>query len=312
MQFIESNTEDLTPEQKKENLSNDLSMSFYKIRDKHPNIANLYQEFADSSDDKKQLIMELMNSINEDILTQASANPDAFRKSIIKCSAKFGTGWADIVMDFTWPDELQKIRKEPHLDQSMISDVEAMLEKYSDLYGGFNLNTIIRAKSKGISGVENLALFVREELTNYRMTVVAEQYTKLAYMAIDKKRDMNGVFHLSEGFNKECGPKGGKLSGGQKQRVAIARALIKSPRILILDEATSALDENSQEIVQQALDKAMEGRTSIVIAHRLSTIRNCDILFVLGNGHVLEYGSYDELASDYNSHFNILKAGMEN
>ena len=253
-----------------------------------------------------------MNSIDENILTRASADPKSFRNSIKKCSEKFGTGWADIVMDFTWPDELQKIRKEPQLDQTLISDVETMVEKYSDLFGGFNLDTIMQAKSKGISGVENLAMHVREELSNYRMTVVAAQYTKLAYMAIDRKRDKNGVFHLSEGFKKDCGPKGGKLSGGQKQRVAIARALIKSPRILILDEATSALDENSQEIVQQALDKAMEGRTSIVIAHRLSTIRNCDILFVLGNGHVPEYGSYDELASDYNSHFNILKAGMEN
>lgn len=89
---------------------------------------------------------------------------------------------------------------------------------------------------------------------------------------------------LHEGFNKDCGLKGQKLSGGQKQRIAIARALIKKPKILVLDEATSALDEASQEIVQQALDRAMEGRTSIVIAHRLSTIRNCELIFVLEKG----------------------------
>ena len=81
---------------------------------------------------------------------------------------------------------------------------------------------------------------------------------------------------------------------------------------MILDEATSALDEQSQEIVQQALDRAMEGRTSIVIAHRLSTIRNCDILFVLNGGQVVEQGSYNELSSQPDSAFNALKAGMEN
>jgi len=80
---------------------------------------------------------------------------------------------------------------------------------------------------------------------------------------------------------------------------------------LILDEATSALDENSQEIVQQALDRAMEGRTAIVIAHRLSTIRNCDVLFVINNGQVVEQGSYDELTEQSDSYFNKLKAGME-
>jgi len=88
--------------------------------------------------------------------------------------------------------------------------------------------------------------------------------------------------------------------------------LIKNPKILILDEATSALDEHSQEIVQQALDRAMEGRTSIVIAHRLSTIRNCDLLFLIGNGKVMETGSYKELAENPHSHFNVLKSGMEN
>lgn len=109
-----------------------------------------------------------------------------------------------------------------------------------------------------------------------------------------------------------CGLKGGMLSGGQKQRIAIARALIKDPKILILDEATSALDEKSQEIVQQALDRAMEGRTSIVIAHRLSTIRNCEVLFVLKDGKIHEQGTYESLSADPNSHFTKLKAGMEN
>jgi len=85
-----------------------------------------------------------------------------------------------------------------------------------------------------------------------------------------------------------AGLKGCQLSGGQKQRIAIARALIKRPKIMILDEATSALDEKSQEIVQQALDRAMEGRTSIVIAHRLSTIRNCELLFVIKDGVICE------------------------
>lgn len=126
------------------------------------------------------------------------------------------------------------------------------------------------------------------------------------------KDKMTGEVELPEGFDKVCGLKGSALSGGQKQRIAIARALIKDPKILILDEATSALDEQSQEIVQQALDRAMEGRTSIVIAHRLSTIRNCDILFVLDKGKVVEKGSYEKLSSDENSHFNKLKGSMEN
>ena len=145
------------------------------------------------------------------------------------------------------------------------------------------------------------------------MDIVGKMFSDLQYMAIEKKKSKteDGKFKLDIGFSKDCGLKGSKLSGGQKQRIAIARALIKNPRILILDEATSALDEQSQEIVQQALDRAMEGRTSIVIAHRLSTIRNCDILYVLGNGQVMEQGTYDELANNPDSHFNVLKAGME-
>ena len=103
------------------------------------------------------------------------------------------------------------------------------------------------------------------------------------------------IMELPEGYDTNIGDSGNKLSGGQKQRLSIARAVLKNPPIMILDEATSALDTESERLVQDALEKMMRNRTSLVIAHRLSTIQNADTIVVLNKGEIVEQGTHDEL-----------------
>eukprot|EP00246_Nothoceros_aenigmaticus_P011272 TRINITY_DN3005_c0_g1_i2.p1 TRINITY_DN3005_c0_g1~~TRINITY_DN3005_c0_g1_i2.p1 ORF type:complete len:223 (-),score=33.91 TRINITY_DN3005_c0_g1_i2:182-850(-) len=114
------------------------------------------------------------------------------------------------------------------------------------------------------------------------------------------------IVEMPDGYITLVGERGTQLSGGQKQRVAIARAIIKDPKVLLLDEATSALDAESERVVQEALDRVMIGRTTVVIAHRLSTIKSADIIAVVKNGSIVEQGRHEELISKANGTYATL------
>lgn len=132
---------------------------------------------------------------------------------------------------------------------------------------------------------------IRENLMMVKPTATKEEMIAAA-------KDANiheFIMSLPEGYDTELGERGVRLSGGQRQRVSIARAILKDAPILLLDEATSALDSETEQLVQQALERLMEGRTTLIIAHRLSTIQNADEILVMDNGQIIESGTHPQL-----------------
>ena len=119
------------------------------------------------------------------------------------------------------------------------------------------------------------------------------------------------IVDLENGYETIVGEKGAKLSGGERQRIAIARAILKNPKILVLDEATSSLDNCSEALIQEAVEKLMEGRTTFIVAHRLSTIHKADQIIVLEKGRVVETGQHEELMNNKNLYYNLYKLKMQ-
>jgi len=154
----------------------------------------------------------------------------------------------------------------------------------------------------GITSLRRNLGFVAQETVLFHDTVSANIAYGRGDLPLERVRAAARAAHADEFITGECGgyesvigESGVKLSGGQRQRLAIARALLKDPPILILDEATSHLDSEAEALVQEALDRLMEGRTALVIAHRLSTVQRADRILVMEKGRVIEEGTHAEL-----------------
>jgi ATP-binding cassette, subfamily B, bacterial len=184
------------------------------------------------------------------------------------------------------------------------STIVQLLMKFYDISGGSisidgipvaNYNPTHLRQNVGIVPQEVIMFggTIKENILYGRPSATDEELINAAKQA----NAYDFVMEFPEQFETVVGERGIKLSGGQRQRIAIARAILRNPSILILDEATSSLDAESEKIVQDALDKLMQNRTSIIIAHRLATIKDVDCIYVIENGKIIEQGSHTELAA---------------
>lgn len=196
--------------------------------------------------------------------------------------------------------------------------IASLLPRFYDVIGGRVLLDNIDIRTVTLQSLREQIGIVPQETILFNGTV----YENILYGRLEAAKDEviaaakaanahNFIMHMPEGYDTHIGERGCKLSGGQRQRIAIARAILKNPRILIMDEATSALDTESEKLVQEALDKLMVGRTSIVVAHRLSTIQRADVIIVMDKGRIVEQGTHKQLMQStglysrlYNVQFN--------
>jgi subfamily B ATP-binding cassette protein MsbA len=142
---------------------------------------------------------------------------------------------------------------------------------------------------------------IRENILYGKLDATDEELDQAARFA----NAYDFIKDLDQGYNTVVGEKGVKLSGGERQRIAIARAILKNPKILILDEATSSLDNQSETLIQDALEHLMRGRTTLIIAHRLSTVHNADRIVVLDKGRVVESGNHKELMANEDLYYKL-------
>lgn len=193
------------------------------------------------------------------------------------------------------------------------STLVSLLLKFYDLNQGQILMDDTDIKNYSLTNLRNQMAVVPQDVLLFGGTIKEniaygrpEATEEEIIYAAEQANAWNFISDFPESLETIVGERGVQLSGGQRQRIAIARAVLKDPKILILDEATSALDSESEGLVQEALEKLMKGRTSIIIAHRLATVRKADKILVLEKGEIVEQGTHQELSQKENGRYRSL------
>ena len=263
-------------------------------------VNNRIQEAAAAGDRVFALVETPSNIVNK----KTAVNIDEFKSDIV---------FQDISFQYEDADEpvLQNISFEIKKGDVIAfvgpsgggkSTLVDLIPRFYDVTTGKIIIDGIDIRDFSIESLRSLLGIVTQETILFNESIqenIAYGSENYSFADIQKAAQManaeNFISELSDGYKTIIGERGAKLSGGQRQRISIARALLKNPQIMIFDEATSALDNESEQLVQEAMDRLMVNRTTFIIAHRLSTIRNASKIFVIEKGRIVQNGTHDEL-----------------
>ncbi len=259
-------------------------------------------------------VLEILNTVSPLKDKKDAGTKKSFHSSISIENISFKYEDEYVLKDFSL--EIPKGKTVAFVGQSGSgkSTIANLLTRFYDVnkgsikIDGIDIKDITKKSLRGLQGlVSQDSILFNDTIKNNILLGVTDKSDKEILAAATIANAHEFIKDLPKGYDTNIGDSGNKLSGGQKQRLSIARAVLKNPPIMILDEATSALDTESEKLVQDALEKMMQNRTSVVIAHRLSTIQNADLIVVLQKGKIVEQGKNEELLKKKGIYYNLVK-----